>query len=225
MKREIAAVVAGILAPAMLGCGSIKPAGDAAADTSADKAPGGNGGASGAGGAAGTGGGGHDAGSGGAGGATADGGPCVADGGSCANGEVCCTGFTCCRGVPVQPGHEYCGQICPVSDRNMKRDFAPVDREAVLDRLARLPLSTWSYKQETQPARHIGPMAQDFKAAFGVGSSETTILQVDADGVAFAAIQALQGEVARLEKKNAALEREIAALRTRIERRARRHAH
>jgi len=100
----------------------------------------------------------------------------------------------------------------------MKRDFQPVDREAILERLARLPLSTWSYKTEATRARHIGPMAQDFKATFGVGSADTTILQVDADGVAFAAIQALHDEVMRLERRNAELEKQLAALRAAIAR-------
>jgi trimeric autotransporter adhesin len=100
----------------------------------------------------------------------------------------------------------------------MKRDFAPVDRDAILERLAHLPLSTWSYKTETSAARHIGPMAQDFKAAFDVGSSDKTILQVDADGVTFAAIQALHEEVSRLAKQNAELAKELADLRAAVSR-------
>jgi hypothetical protein len=119
----------------------------------------------------------------------------------------------CCIGVPVQPGHEYCSDVCPRSDRNIKQDFGAVDRDAILDRLAHLPISTWTYKTEAPPARHIGPMAQDFMEAFGVGSNDRTILQVDADGVAFAAIQALHAEVTRLASQNAELEKEIGALR------------
>jgi hypothetical protein len=52
-------------------------------------------------------------------------------------------------------------------------------------------------------------MAQDFTAAFQVGSSDRTILQVDADGVAFAAIQALNARLEALEKRSRELEREL----------------
>jgi hypothetical protein len=107
-----------------------------------------------------------------------------------------------------------CRNICPISDRNAKRDFAPVDSKQVLEMLSRLPISTWSYKTEESGARHIGPMAQDFMAAFHVGSSDKTIFQIDGDGVAFAAIQALNAEVKRLEKQNVELAAEIRALRS-----------
>ena len=56
--------------------------------------------------------------------------------------------------------------------------------------LAALPITTWNFK-ELHDGRHIGPMAQDFYAAFGLGRSETTITSVDPDGVALAAIQGL----------------------------------
>ncbi len=55
----------------------------------------------------------------------------------------------------------------------------------------RLPISKWSYKVEDGSVRHIGPMAQDFAAAFGLGSDDRSIGTVDADGVALAAMQAL----------------------------------
>jgi hypothetical protein len=100
----------------------------------------------------------------------------------------------------------------------MKRDFAPVDKEAILDELARLPILTWSYKTEDTKARHIGPTAQDFMATFGVGSSDKTILQVDGDGVALAAIQALHAEVRHLQRENAALSTEVARLRADLRR-------
>jgi hypothetical protein len=225
MRDELGTFGTAVLVAAVVGCGSVKLIRDGGAtDSKADLASsggsggsGGGGGSTGVGGAAGHGGAGGVAtggsGGGGQGGTQADGGACAHDGGSCADGGACCDGLLCCAGVPVPVGREYCSSLCPRSDRNIKRDFEPVDRDAILDRLARLPISTWSYKTEASPARHIGPMAQDFMAAFGVGSSDTTILQVDADGVAFAAIQALHEEVARLAKQNAELEKELAALR------------
>jgi hypothetical protein len=103
-----------------------------------------------------------------------------------------------------------------VSDRNLKRDIDPVQPEQILNALSSLPISTWSYKTDASGARHIGPMAQDFKATFGVGASEKLILQVDADGVALAAIQALNQKLERVERDNRELSAEVAALRARV---------
>ncbi|HET9931315.1 MAG TPA: tail fiber domain-containing protein [Polyangiaceae bacterium] len=146
------------------------------------------------------------------------GGSCSATGESCANGETCCDGLECCVGVPVPQGSEFCGTVCPKSDQNIKRNFLSVDPDQVLDKLSRLPVGTWSYRTESSTERHIGPMAQDFMAAFHVGSSDRTILQVDADGVAFAAIQALNARLKSLEERNQKLERDLAEQRSRCER-------
>jgi hypothetical protein len=111
-------------------------------------------------------------------------------------------------------GMEYCGKTCPVSDRNMKQHFASVDRDAILEKVAGLPISTWTYKTEEGEHRHIGPMAQDFMSTFQVGSSDRTILQVDGDGVALTAIQALYQRVQRVEEENRALRKEVDRLRS-----------
>ena len=100
------------------------------------------------------------------------------------------------------------------SDRNAKEDFAPVDTADVLARVVLLPVQSWSYK--AQPgAKHIGPMAQDFHAAFGLnGENDTHIATVDEGGVALAAIQGLNQKLeAKLEQKEVA----IAELRERLE--------
>jgi hypothetical protein len=83
-----------------------------------------------------------------------------------------------------------CLTLSITSDRNAKERFMPVNAREVLDKVARLPISEWQYKTQAD-ARHIGPMAQDFHAAFSVGSDEKHIATVDADGVALAAIQGL----------------------------------
>jgi hypothetical protein len=93
------------------------------------------------------------------------------------------------------------------SDRNTKEDFAPVDRQALLRRLAGIPITTWRYKAERENVRHLGPTAQDFRAAFGLGGDERHISGVDADGVALAAIQALYRENQALKARVTALER------------------
>ena len=78
-----------------------------------------------------------------------------------------------------------------ISDWNLKEHFAAVNGRDILARMAAVPVQTWNYKNQDSSIRHIGPMAQDFAVAFGVGESDKQISVVDANGVAFAAIQAL----------------------------------
>lgn len=146
-----------------------------------------------------------------------DSGPmCSAEGMSCATGETCCPGLNCCGGVPVPPGAEFCGAMCPISDYRRKREFAAVDPSEVLDKVAALPITTWSYRHEDAAIRHIGPMAQDFMASFEVGASDESIFVVDADGVSLAAIQALYSRVRTAEQENKALRRTVDALEQRL---------
>jgi hypothetical protein len=105
---------------------------------------------------------------------------------------------------------------CPMSDRNMKTGFTPVRADDVLAGLMTLPVTQWHYKFESPDVAHIGPMAQDFKATFGVGTDDKHIFQVDADGVSFAAIQALDRRLEALSAAQEALERENAELRSRV---------
>jgi trimeric autotransporter adhesin len=92
------------------------------------------------------------------------------------------------------------GSITPNSDVNAKTDFAPVNVAEILERVATLSLHQWRFKDEPDGVKHIGPMAQDFRAAFGLGEIPTAIATVDADGVALAAIQGLNQ---KLEQKSA----------------------
>jgi endosialidase-like protein len=87
-----------------------------------------------------------------------------------------------------------------------------VDGFEVLEKLAALPISTWNYKWDDPSIRHLGPMAQDFAAAFGLGEDDRKINLVDANGVVMVAIQALHHKLRALEATVAALEAEIAAL-------------
>jgi hypothetical protein len=96
------------------------------------------------------------------------------------------------------------------SDRNLKADFAAVDGREVLAAVAALPITTWRYRVEGDDVTHMGPVAQDFYAAFGLGRDDLSIGTVDADGVALAAIQGLnsllQDELAHKDAQIAALE-------------------
>jgi Chaperone of endosialidase len=98
------------------------------------------------------------------------------------------------------------------SDRNVKERFEAVGPHAVLAAVATLPIERWSYKGE--PVRHLGPMAQDFAAAFGLGADDHHIFPLDAAGVALAAIQGLQALAQAQATRLAALERELTVLRS-----------
>jgi hypothetical protein len=87
------------------------------------------------------------------------------------------------------------------SDRDRKTDFAEVSPREVLEKVAVLPVRSWRYTNETETVRHLGPVAQDFKAAFGLGTDDKNIGTVDADGVALAAIQGLNEKVESAERK------------------------
>jgi len=99
------------------------------------------------------------------------------------------------------------------SDRNLKENFAPVDGQEVLARLTDLPITTWNYKAEDPSIRHMGPVAQDFYATFGLGQDERHTASLDASGVALAAIQALYERSQALEAENVALREQVTALR------------
>ena len=106
------------------------------------------------------------------------------------------------------------------SDRNAKQDFADVAPTDILDKVAKLPLSEWSYKVDAG-TRHIGPMAQDFYSSFSVGTDDRHIAPIDEGGVALAAIQGLNLKMdagtQKAEVRIRKLEEENANLRERLE--------
>jgi hypothetical protein len=100
----------------------------------------------------------------------------------------------------------------------MKENFADVDGEEILRRLRDVPVLTWNYKSQDAHVRHIGPMAQDFMAAFQVGEDDRHISTIDPDGVALAAAKALEARTSTQQERIDALERENIELRQRLER-------
>lgn len=94
------------------------------------------------------------------------------------------------------------------SSRTFKEGFAAIDPADVLERVLALGISRWSYIGSGE-GEHVGPMAEDFHAAFGLGHSDQQIATVDADGVALAAIQGLY---AVMQQENAALRARLAEL-------------
>ena len=94
--------------------------------------------------------------------------------------------------------------------------------QAVLAKVAALPLTQWNYRTDKSAVQHIGPMAQDFQAAFGLdGADDKHISVVDEGGVALAAIQGLneklQAELKRQDAENAKLREQNDALVQRLD--------
>lgn len=80
------------------------------------------------------------------------------------------------------------------STRTAKTNIDPVDPQGVLAGVEEMEVATWEYRDGDgagQGVRHIGPMAEDFHDAVDVGDSDDHINSINADGVAFAAIQGL----------------------------------
>ena len=99
------------------------------------------------------------------------------------------------------------GALTQNSDKNSKMAILPVDHDDILAKVAALPISAWTYKNDAERGiRHIGPMAQDFYAAFETGAGPTGISTIDTSGVALAAIKALSEENAVLKARLDALE-------------------
>jgi hypothetical protein len=116
------------------------------------------------------------------------------------------TGTTGCN-LPAGSGVFNC-----TSSRSTKENFAAVNGEALLATLRDVPVTTWNYITEGQQVRHIGPMAEDFSAAFGLGTNNTSIGVQDLAGIGIAAVKALEERTAQLQAKTA----EVDELRARM---------
>ncbi|MEM9293984.1 MAG: tail fiber domain-containing protein [Acidobacteriota bacterium] len=107
-----------------------------------------------------------------------------------------------------------------MSDRNAKKNFQSVDGAEVLQAIAELSVTTWSYKRDDDTVRHIGPMAQDFHAAFELGKDERHIAPQDTASIALVGVQAvnerLQSEVDALQAANATLLERLEALEAKL---------
>ena len=110
------------------------------------------------------------------------------------------------------------GTLNQSSDRNVKKNFQPVDEQKILERLASLPISSWQYRKDEPGVRHLGPVAQDFHDVFKFGKDNRTISVTDASGVALASIKALNTRCDSLQKQLDDKEAVISDLKASIER-------
>jgi len=110
-------------------------------------------------------------------------------------------------GVYMRHGQSGWSNYC---DRNKKENFIPVDGELILSKIKNIPISEWNYKKTDVNERYVGPMAQDFYAAFHLnGTDSLGINSISMDGINMAAVQALEkrtssltAHVAQLQKQN-----------------------
>ena len=94
---------------------------------------------------------------------------------------------------------------CP-SDRNVKENIVTVEGKDVLARLEGVPIARWNGVGSDPAKPHMGPMAQDFYAAFGLGGNDVSISTIDLDGVSLAAIKGLHEISKEQDQRIAALE-------------------
>jgi hypothetical protein len=119
-------------------------------------------------------------------------------------------------GSTIVNGTVTANGVLLTSDRNAKEHFTALDGQAVLAKVAELPVTQWSYQSDHTGVQHIGPMAQDFQAAFQLSADDKHISVVDEGGVALAAIQGLnqkmEVETGALRKENAELKAELSEI-------------
>lgn len=108
---------------------------------------------------------------------------------------------------------QFCNLLPPIaswsctSDRDAKENFIPADGKDIVERLVAMPLFSWNFKGADPTIRSLGPTAQDFYGAFGLGRNDKSIANVNLEGVALAAVQGL----------NAKVDEQTALLRTALE--------
>ena len=140
-------------------------------------------------------------------------------------GVLFVTGVNPTTGAPTSVcfAQNLSGWTC-TSDRNVKRNLRPVDSEAVLAKVVAMPVYHWQPKDgPNRDVEHLGPMAQDFMAAFGLGDNDKAIGFQDADGVALAAIQGLHqlveqkdAELKRQDRELTTMKRELEAIKVKL---------
>jgi hypothetical protein len=113
-------------------------------------------------------------------------------------------------------GEVYAVDFNATSDRNLKEGFTDLDSQEVLHKVADLEISEWTYKTG-HGGRHVGPMGQDFHAAFGLGKDDRHINPMDAAGISMAAIQGLYEIVKQQDAELESLRTENAEMKARLE--------
>jgi len=109
------------------------------------------------------------------------------------------------------------GTLTQNSSREVKEQLGSVDLQEVLDKVVSMPVTTWKYDLDEGDIRHMGPMSEDFYAAFGLGKDDKGLSTVDTAGVAFASIQGLHQLVKEKDEKIQKIETELAELKDMVQ--------
>ena len=75
------------------------------------------------------------------------------------------------------------------SSRTKKENFTDLNSNDLLQKISQLSIQKWKYKGTNE--YHIGPVAEDFYALFGLGADNKGISTVDPAGISLAAIKEL----------------------------------
>lgn len=102
------------------------------------------------------------------------------------------------NGDVIAGGKMMATQFVTSSSRELKENVRELDHSDVLERLSSVPISEWTFKGDG--TKHVGPMAEDFHAAFGLGQVGNGLSLTDTNGVALAAIQGLHTELQALKR-------------------------
>jgi hypothetical protein len=86
--------------------------------------------------------------------------------------------------------------VAAVSSKDYKTNKRPV---TILDKLASVPVEAWEYIWD-KGVIHIGPYAEDFNAAFGIGQKNPKVIQIiDYLGVLLGSVKELNDKMERIE--------------------------
>jgi trimeric autotransporter adhesin len=113
-------------------------------------------------------------------------------------------------GVYMRHGQSGWSNYC---DRNMKENFRELDGEEVLDKLHNIPVTEWNYKKTDPEMKYVGPVAQDFYAAFHLGGTDSLgINTISIDGVNMAGVKALDTRTREMKKVLTTIQEQNTAL-------------
>jgi hypothetical protein len=104
------------------------------------------------------------------------------------------------------------GTFANPSSRELKEGFQAVDPSTMLAKFAQLPIQEWSYKADGQKLRHVGPMVEDFRSTFGLGTEGKYIFPMDVTGVTMAAVQGLYHLVQEKDAQIVELQKQMAEI-------------
>ncbi len=104
------------------------------------------------------------------------------------------------------------GTVVHGSSRTIKHDIVNVDTQEILNKVLDLPITKWTYNRDVGGIQHLGPMAEDFYQAFGLGNTDKGIAFNDTSGVALAAIKGLHEIVKEKDARIAEMSDRLARL-------------